>query len=139
MNKNGVFFGKKILLLTQDPTVLETVRKATEPHGAIFYTDEDPKNGLGLALTKNPNLVIYDDQMPPFHGNKLLPLIRRARPHIRILLLTKAGVPLRSIDVTAQGASFTITRDSTPEQIYNAMKHCLAIASVPRVEQLVAT
>ncbi len=138
MKNKGVFSGKKILLLTADSTVLENVRASVEPHDAIFFHSGIPKDALGLALVKNPDLIIYDDQMPTYHGNKVLPLLRRARSSIRVLLLSKAGVPLRSIDVTAQGASFTITRDSSPEQIYNAVKHCLAIASVPRVEQMVS-
>lgn len=136
MIKKGVFFGKKILLITHDASVLEVVKQSVEPNGAVFYHGGDPKDALGLALTKSPDLVIYDDQMPEFHGNKVLPILRRARPKVRVLLLSKVGVPLRSIDVTAQGASFTITRTSSPEQVYNAIKHCLSISSVPRVEQM---
>lgn len=139
MIKKGVFFGKKILLITTDDTVRDSVQRSVEPNGAIFYYGGDPKTALGLGLTKNPDLIVYDDQMPEFNGNKVLAILRRARPKLRVLLLTKAGVPLRSIDVTAQGASFTITRSSTIEQVYNAVKHCLGIASVPRVEVLSAS
>ncbi|MBN2328304.1 MAG: response regulator transcription factor [Candidatus Omnitrophica bacterium] len=136
MTKNGVFFGKKILLMSNDPAVTAAVRQGVDSHQPVFYHSGAPRDALGLAMTKNPDLIIYDDLMPPFQGNKILPIVRRARPKVRILLLTQAGVPLRSIDVTAQGASFTINRDSSPEQIYNAVKHCLSISSVPRVEQM---
>ncbi|MGC9329089.1 MAG: response regulator [Candidatus Hinthialibacter sp.] len=136
MKKNGVLFSKKILLISNDANLTSNVRQGLELHQPVFYHSGVPRDALGLALTKNPDLVIYDDLMPPFQGNKILPIVRRARPKMRILLLTQAGVPLRSIDVTAQGASFTINRDSSPEQIYNAVKHCLSISSVPRVEQL---
>jgi DNA-binding NarL/FixJ family response regulator len=139
MIKKGAFFGKKILLISNDGNVLESVQRSVEPNGAVFYHGGEPKTALGLGLTKNPDLVIYDDQMPTFNGNKILSILRRARPKVRVLLLVKAGVPLRSIDVTAQGASFTITRSSTVEQVYNAVKHCLGIASVPRVEELAAS
>ncbi len=135
MNANGVFFGKKILLITQHPDVLHTVKDSVEQHRASFFHAGSSKDAVGQAAAKNPDLIIFDDRMPSINGSHVLALIRRLRPSGKLLLLSRTHVPLRSIDASAQGASFTISNDSSEEQVYNAVKHCLAIASVPRIEQ----
>jgi len=134
MNTNGVLNGKKILLMTDDGIVADNVQKSLAPHGALLFHDSTPKEAIGNALAKNPDLVIYDERMPAYCGLKPLSVIKRARPKSKVLFLARNGTPLRSMDVTAQGVSFTIQSDSSPQQIYNAVKHCLAIASVPRNE-----
>ncbi|MEW6239086.1 MAG: response regulator [Candidatus Omnitrophota bacterium] len=136
MNTNGVLNGKKIFLMTDDGTVAENVQKSLAAHGAVLFHDSTPKEAIGNALAKNPDLLIYDERMPAYHGLKPLSVIKRARPKSKVLFLARNGTPLRSMDATAQGVSFTIQSDSSPQQIYNAVKHCLAIASVPRIEAM---
>ncbi len=134
MKNDGVFRGKKIFLITDDSQVLRNVQDCVLPHEGVLFHADEPRNALGNALAKNPDLIIYDDRMPAFQGSKVMSILKRVRPHWRILLLSLTKIPQRSIDVSAQGVTFTIQRDSGPRQIYNAVKHCLGIASVPRVE-----
>ncbi len=131
---NGVFRGKKIFVISPDRNVIQAVEQSVVSHGAVFFHSSIPKEAIGNVMSKNPDLVVFDDLMPPFNGAGVLSAIKRARPKGRILFLSQTSVPLRSIDTTAQGVSFSITRDASPEQIYNAVKHCLGGGSIPRVE-----
>lgn len=135
MNPKGVLYGKKIQLITNNPEVLERIKESIEPHNPFLFHSSEGKKALFELMAKNPDLIIYDDEMPPMGGAKVLAVLKRSKPKTRILLLAKAGVPMRSIDVSAQGVSYTLARDSSATQIYNAVKHCLSIATVPRVEK----
>ncbi|RJP27837.1 MAG: DNA-binding response regulator [Candidatus Omnitrophota bacterium] len=132
--KNGALHGKKIFVISADPSIVQAVKDSVASHGAVFFFGMTPPDAIGNVLAKNPDLIVYDEFMPAFNGSTVLSLLKQKRPKDKILYLTRTGVPLRSIDVTAQGVSFSIPRDSNTPQIYNAVKHCLAIASVPRVE-----
>lgn len=132
----AVFRGKKVFIITEDKALNQRIRESLDSKGAIIFDSSDPKNAIANVLSKNPDLIIYDDRMPFYHGLKVISVIKRSKPKIRILLLSKADVPQRAIDASAQGVSYTITIDANKQQIYNAVKHCLSISSVPRVESL---
>ncbi len=131
-----VFHGKKIFIISADQELTRLIHETLSPHGAILFNALTPAEAIGNVLAKNPDLIIYDENMPSFNGSTVLSVIKQKRPKGKILFLNRAGVPLRSIDVTAQGVSFSIARNSNPQQIYNGVKHCLAVASVPRVESM---
>ncbi len=135
--KKGVFHGKKIFVISEDQNLIQNIKQSVVHQGAVLFEGSTPKEAIGNVLAKNPDLIIYDDRMPLFNGTKILTNIKQVHPHIRILLVTPMGVPQRSIDVSAQGVSYSIPCDSNQQQIYNAVKHCLAISSVPRVESQV--
>lgn len=137
MKKKGVFHGRKVFLITDDPALLATIQEHIGNHGAILFSCDDPNKVIGQVMVKNPELIIYDDRFPDLNGTKVLSLIKRLRPHSKVLLLSKVGVPLRAIDVTAQGVAHSVALDSNPKHIYNTVKHCLSIASVPRVEEAI--
>ena len=136
MKTNQAFAGKKIYLISDDETVVQNVKQAVTPHAAIFFHSRDPKDAVVNVLTKNPDLVIYDEEIPPFNGLPVLTWIKQKRPQGRVLFLSVHAVPLRSIDVNARGVSSSIQKHTAPQMLYNAIKHCLAIASVPRIEEV---
>ncbi|HOJ59324.1 MAG TPA: response regulator [bacterium] len=137
MKKNGVFRGKKIFLISDDQAVLRNVQDCVLPHDGVLFYAEAPREALGNAMAKNPDLIIYDDRMPTYNGSKVMMLLKYARPSTRILLLSLTKTPQRAIDTSAQGITYSIHRESSARHIYNAIKHCLGIASVPRVETTV--
>ncbi len=131
---NGSLRGKKVYAVSEDANLLDRLREITASHGGVLFHSAEPRGALAGVMSKNPDLIIYDDRMPNYNGAKVLSLIKRWRPHDRILFLSRTRVPLRSIDVSAQGVSFTVPFDANPQEMYNAVKHCLGVASVPRVE-----
>ena len=135
MDHNTVLHGKKILAVSDDADVLRKIEETVVPRGANYFSYKNPTEAAGNILAKKPDLVIYDDRLPAWNGMKPLSLIKRARPMGRILLLTRYRVPQRSIDVSAQGVSYSLPYDAQSEEMYNVIKHCLSITSVPRVEK----
>ncbi len=130
-----VFKGKKILIISEDQNVIDMIQQTAKPRGGSLFIAKTPKDAITQTMTKNPDLLVYDDRMPLYQNLKVLFHIKRFKPNKRILLLTEHEKPMRSIDDTGLGASMTLPYYSSEKQYYNALKHSLGITSVPRVEE----
>jgi DNA-binding NarL/FixJ family response regulator len=127
MKNHSRMRGKKVFTISQDPEISQTIRELIVPLGAVSFESSFPNEAVAGALAKNPDLIVYDDTMSPVNGLNVLSMIKHARPNFRVLLLSRIGVPLRSIDVSARGASFTLPRNAAPRQLLDAVKHCLGV------------
>jgi len=85
---------KRILLVDDDPEIIETLRLALETKGYVVLVARDGNQGLAMAERENPDLVILDMMMPKRSGFLVLEKLRRSRP-----------VPLRVIMITANEGS----------------------------------
>lgn len=85
---------KRILLVDDDPEVVEAMRYALEGRGFQVLIARDGNQGLAMAEREDPDLVILDMMMPKRSGFLVLEKLRRTRP-----------VPVRIIMVTANEGS----------------------------------
>lgn len=129
-----VFQGKKIEMVSTFSELAGTVHAIVTEGNGMFFLSRTPQEAIFHTMSRNPDLVIVDSRMPSLDGQSVVSLLKRVRQKIRILLITESSAPQRSIDVTAQGISYTISLDASPEVIYQALKHSLSIPSVPRGE-----
>lgn len=65
----------KILLVEDNPAVLELVRKGMEPFAQVI-TAGDGTDGLLKALEEKPDLIVADYQMPGLNGYQLFEKLR---------------------------------------------------------------
>jgi len=81
---------KKILIVDDEPDILETLTFALEREGYSCCTALDGADGLHKARTENPDLIFLDIMLPKMNGYKVARLLKfdeRYR-HIPILMLT---------------------------------------------------
>ena len=86
--------GKKILLVDDDPEIIESLKVTLEAKGYEILIARDGNQGLAMAEREDPDLMILDMMMPKRSGFLVLEKIRRMRP-----------VPLRVIMITANEGS----------------------------------
>jgi DNA-binding response OmpR family regulator len=86
--------GKKVLLVDDDPEIIDAIRYALESKGYQIFIARDGNQGLAMAEREDPDLVILDMMMPKRSGFLVLEKLRRTRP-----------VPVRVIMVTANEGS----------------------------------
>ena len=80
---------KKILLVDDDPEIVESLRFALESKGYAVVIARDGNQGLALAEREDPDLVILDMMMPKRSGFLVLEKLRRTRPiPVRIIMIT---------------------------------------------------
>jgi len=66
----------KILVVDDDPEILETVRFALSSQGYKVQTARDGNQGLAMAETETPDLIILDLMMPRRSGFLVLEKLR---------------------------------------------------------------
>ncbi len=81
---------KKILLIDDDPTILEITQLGLQKMGYDVSTAQDGEEGLDLLDQYNPHLVILDIMMPEVDGWEVCRRIREASK-IPIIMLTALG------------------------------------------------
>lgn len=81
--------GKRILLVDDDPEIVETIRLALEGKGYQVLVARDGNQGLAMADRENPDLIILDMMMPKRSGFLVLERLRRTRPvPVRVIMIT---------------------------------------------------
>jgi DNA-binding response OmpR family regulator len=80
---------KRILLVDDDPEIVESMRVALEAMGYEVLIARDGNQGLALADTENPDLVILDMMMPKRSGFLVLERLRQTRKvPVRVIMIT---------------------------------------------------
>jgi DNA-binding response OmpR family regulator len=85
---------KRILLVDDDPEIVESMKLALETKGYEILVARDGNQGLTMAEREDPDLVILDMMMPKRSGFLVLERLRRTR-----------RVPMRVIMITANEGS----------------------------------
>jgi DNA-binding response OmpR family regulator len=94
----------KILVIEDEPRILEFLRLGLEAEGFIVDGAEDGAAGLAAALAQPYELVVLDLLLPRLDGLRLLAELRRERPDLPVLVLSaRSDLPtkLRSFDLGA--------------------------------------
>jgi DNA-binding response OmpR family regulator len=85
---------KRVLLVDDDPEIIDALRYALEAKGFEIMIARDGNQGLAMAEREDPDLVILDMMMPKRSGFLVLEKLRRTR-----------DVPIRVIMITANEGS----------------------------------
>ncbi len=72
-------WGAKIMIVDDDPQVLQALEIALQPWGFQLTTLDDPKKCWDLLSTTNPDLLVLDLEMPEFNGIELCQVLRSDR------------------------------------------------------------
>src|SRR4051794_30829970 len=94
----------KILLIDDEPDLVRFVRRALETEGYQVLTATNGLDGIRLALTELPDLVMLDLIMPGIHGEAVLSALMAQNPDLRVLILSATGDIQLRISCLEQGA-----------------------------------
>ena len=80
---------KRVLLVDDDPEIIDAIRFALEAKGYQIFIARDGNQGLAMAEREDPDLVILDMMMPKRSGFLVLEKLRRTRPvPVRVIMIT---------------------------------------------------
>ena len=85
---------KRVLLVDDDPEIIEALKYALEAKGCECLVARDGNQGLAMAEREDPDLVILDMMMPKRSGFLVLEKLRRTHE-----------IPMRVIMITANEGS----------------------------------
>lgn len=84
---------RRILIVDDDPDIIETVRYALENGGHEVLVARDGNQGLAMAEREDPDLIILDMMMPKRSGFLVMEKLRRSSgdPHKIIMITANEG------------------------------------------------
>lgn len=77
-----------ILVVDDEPEVVRFVRRGLEAEGYRVLTSTDGGDGLRMALTRKPELMVLDLRMPEVDGEAVIAAVLVSSPETRILVLS---------------------------------------------------
>jgi DNA-binding response OmpR family regulator len=81
--------GKRILLVDDDQEIVESMKTVLESRGYQIMVARDGNQGLVMAESEEPDLVVLDMMMPKRSGFLVLEKLRRSRPDpMRVIMIT---------------------------------------------------
>lgn len=81
---------KRILAVDDDAMCIELIRYILDSRVGTLWTSQDPNEGLRLAITYKPDLILLDNHMPGMNGIELLAQLRQipATARIPVMMMT---------------------------------------------------
>lgn len=113
---NSELADRHVLIIEDDPTVLEVASTYLRAAGFIIHTEVDGFAGLAAAKRLSPDLIVLDRMLPGVDGVEVCRRIR-AELTIPVILLTALGSTDDRIVGLEAGADDYLTKPFSPREL----------------------
>ena len=114
----------KILVIDDEPSIINLVSAYLRPEGYEVYTATDGHAGLKAAHAFNPDLIILDLMLPGIDGIELLSRLRRDSD-VYVIMLTARTDEIDKIVGLSVGADDYVTKPFSPRELVARVKAAL--------------
>ena len=84
--------GEKVLVVEDKPEMIQILTDyVLGPQGYVTLTALNGEDGLRMALSEEPDLVILDLRMPKMSGLRVLQTLRELKGPIPVIVITAYG------------------------------------------------
>ncbi|MFH1753947.1 MAG: response regulator [Candidatus Omnitrophota bacterium] len=118
---------KKILLVDDEPALLDMVKMRLEANDYEIITANDGEAGLELARKEKPDLIILDLMLPKMDGYKVCALLKRDTRYSSIpILMFTAKAQQEDMKMGEEaGANGYITKPFEPQALLGKIQEFL--------------
>lgn len=120
--------GKKILIVEDDEMIASMYKTKLEQEGLVVLMANNGAQGLSMAMSQSPDLVLLDIIMPQLDGFTVLQELRSSlkMKTTPIIMLTNLGTDEDKKKGSEYGATDYLVKASlTPTQVSEAIKKYL--------------
>ena len=114
----------KILVIDDEPSIINLVTAYLKPEGYEVYTASDGNAGLKAARAFQPDLIILDLMLPGMDGIELLSRLRR-ESDVYVIMLTARTEETDKIVGLSVGADDYVTKPFSPRELVARIKSAL--------------
>lgn len=114
----------KILVVDDEPSILDLVTAYLRPEGYQVYTATDGPAALKAARSFKPDLIVLDIMLPGMDGVEVLSQLRRESP-VYVILLTARAEETDKVIGLAVGADDYLTKPFSPRELVARIKAAL--------------
>jgi DNA-binding response OmpR family regulator len=128
---------ERILIVDDEASIHEVARAYLERDGFIVHSAYGGREGLDLALTKRPALIVLDLMLPDLSGEQICKEVR-SRSDVPILMLTAKSTEDQRVAGLQLGADDYLVKPFSPRELVARIKAILRRAGgdVQVAEQL---
>jgi two-component system cell cycle response regulator len=115
---------KKILIVDDDPIQIKIIENWLKDEPCELIVTTEAPDGLQMAMTKSPDLIILDVMMPIINGYNFCSLLKKQEEHkhIPIILITSRDEK-KDIDIGMEmGADAYLTKPVQREDFLKTLK-----------------
>jgi DNA-binding response OmpR family regulator len=106
-----------VLVVDDDPTVSDVVRRYLEQDGHQVRLAADGSAGLDAVRAERPDLVVLDVMMPGINGIDVCRVLRQHLPNLPIIMLTALGEEADRVVGLEVGADDYVTKPFSPREL----------------------
>lgn len=114
----------KILVIDDEPSILNLVSSYLKKDGFEVYTSADGPSGLKAARAYKPDLIVLDLMLPGMDGLEVLTRLRR-ESDVYVILLTARTEETDKIVGLSVGADDYVTKPFSPRELMARIKAAL--------------
>lgn len=117
----------KIIVIDDDPDIRDVLNLTLTEEGYDCLEAADGQEGLQLIMTKTPNLVIVDYNMPKMNGPELVAIVKKdiLMRHLPIIMLTGKGEVSDKVSGIDAGADDYMVKPFEPQELLARIKMIL--------------
>jgi len=107
----------RVLVVDDDPTVSDVVRRYLERDGCRVQLVDDGVTALDAVAAETPDLVVLDLMMPGIDGLEVCRRLRRQLPDLPVVMLTALGDEADRVLGLEVGADDYVTKPFSPREL----------------------
>jgi DNA-binding response OmpR family regulator len=127
--------GELILLVDDEPNIIELAQLYLEREGYHIITATDGKAALAAVASQRPALMVLDLMMPEVDGLEVCRTLRGKKDPVAILMLTARDEDIDKILGLELGADDYLTKPFNPRELVARVKAVLRRSSSPGDDQ----
>ncbi len=134
---------KRVLIVDDEPNVLDSVSKVLERKGFETVTSRNGEDALKQIQKENFDLVVADLMMPKVSGIELLKTVKNENKKVAFLVITGYPSINTAVEATKYGAGGFLPKPFTPSELEKAVEDALggtkeyqAVDTLPASEQI---
>ena len=136
MAATGEVTGRKVLVIDDEPGIIDIVEANLEGDGFEVISASNGKEGLEKIKNEQPELVVLDVMMPEMDGWEVLRSLEKddSTAGLPVIMLTAKAADEDYIFGLEEGAVEYITKPFLPQELVNRIKITLMVLN-PRMRE----
>jgi len=117
----------KILVVDDSPTEIYQFKEMLENLGHEVIVAENGRDGVSMAVSEQPDVVLMDIVMPDMNGFQATRQIVRgeATKHIPVIIVSSKNQETDKVWGERQGARGYVTKPVDAQELVSTMKACM--------------
>ena len=119
----------RILIVEDDPTTREALRRVLELEGCDIHIVVDGEKAVGALAQWKYDVIILDIALPKMSGTDVMEYIASTTPEVMSSIVVVTGLEAREIRKLFPDICETLSKPVMPGRLIAAVRRCLAVTS----------